>query len=247
MENTGLVGLSRQIALRRELDVVANNVANMNTTGFKGERVMFEEFLMPVARDEGFRGTDRRISFTQDRAVWTDFAAGPTEQTGNPLDVALDGEGFLVVEGQNGERFTRNGSLQINAAGELVTNEGRRVLGQGGPIIFQPGDRDVSIGRDGLITVADGQRGRLRIVGFDQPQRLIKDGGSAFRAPEGVTPVEAPTTRVVQGHIEKSNVRSVTEISRMIELSRAYQSVSSMLERLGDLRRTAVERLGEVQ
>jgi flagellar basal-body rod protein FlgF len=114
-------------------------------------------------------------------------------------------------------------------------------------IILQPGDRDITIGRDGLVSVGDGaQRGRLRLVQFDNPQRLLKAGNSQFQAPEGVQPNPATTPRLVQGHLESSNVKPVVEIARMIEVSRAYQSVSSMLERFGDLRRTAIERLGEV-
>src|SRR6266705_454304 len=137
MENTLLIGLSRQVALRRELDVVANNIANLNTTGFKADGNIFEEYVMPVARDGGFPAADRRLSFVQDRATWLDLGQGPVQQTGNPLDVALDGPGFLAVHTPRGERYTRNGALQINATGELVTAEGYRVLGDAGPIVFQ--------------------------------------------------------------------------------------------------------------
>ncbi len=98
MENALLIGLSRQIALQRELDVVANNIANMNTTGFKADGSVFEEYLMPVARAEQFAAPDRRLSYVQDRATWHDFSQGPIQQTGNPLDVAIDGDGFLVVQ-----------------------------------------------------------------------------------------------------------------------------------------------------
>ena len=97
MENTLLIGLSRQIALQRELDVVANNVANMNTTGYKADGAIFEEYLMPTAQAAGFQGADRRVSYVQDRATWRDFGAGPIRPTGNPLDVAIDGDAFFVV------------------------------------------------------------------------------------------------------------------------------------------------------
>ena len=153
MENASLIGLSRQIALQRELDVVANNIANISTTGFKAEGVVFQEHLMPVASANQFSGTDRKLSYVQDRATWHDLSQGPIEQTGNPLDVALSGDAFLVVQTPRGERYTRNGALQVNAAGELVTSEGYRVLGDGGPIQLQNGDRDVSISTDGTLSV----------------------------------------------------------------------------------------------
>src|SRR6266568_6174773 len=142
---TLLIGLSRQMALQRELDVVANNVANMNTTGYKADGAIFEEYLMPQAQAAGFQGADRRVSYVQDRATWRDFGSGPIRPTGNPLDVAIDGDAFFVVQTPRGERYTRNGAFQINAQGELVTNTGERVVGDGGPIQFQSTDNSISI------------------------------------------------------------------------------------------------------
>ena len=183
MENTLLIGLSRQIALQRELDVVANNVANMNTTGYKADGAIFEEYLMPQAQAAGFQGADRRVSYVQDRATWRDFGSGPIRPTGNPLDVAIDGDAFFVVQTPRGERYTRNGAFQVNAQGELVTNTGERVVGDGGPIQFQSTDNSISINPDGTITAREGSnsrndsaRGRLRLVRFDNVQQLQKDG-----------------------------------------------------------------------
>src|SRR5436309_14780108 len=210
MENASLVGLSRQMALQRELDVVSNNIANLNTTGFKADNVVFQEFLMPGARANQFAGTDRRVSCVQDRATWLDLSQGPVEHTGNPLDVAISGNAFLTVQTPRGERYTRNGALQINAQGQLVTSEGLAVIGQNGPIVFQPNDRDISIGIDGLISVREGQnttdsqRGKLKLASFDQPQRLQKDGTSTYMASPGVTPQVPVNVRVNQGAIEKS-------------------------------------------
>jgi flagellar basal-body rod protein FlgF len=252
MENAALVGLSRQIALQRELDVVANNIANLNTTGYKADNVVFHEHLMPVARANQFRGPDRVLSFVQDRATWLDLAQGPVQQTGNPLDVAISDNAFLTVQTPRGERYTRNGALQINAAGQLVTSEGLPVIGQNGPIVLQAGDRNVAISTDGTISVREGNnttdslRGKLRLATFDQPQRLEKDGTSTYSAPAGVQ-AQAPTTvRVVQGAIEKSNVNGVLEMTRMVEVTRTYTQVASMLQQQSDLRRHSIEKLAEV-
>jgi len=252
MENSLLIGLSRQMTLQRELDVIANNMANLNTTGFKADGNVFHEYLMPVARSDRFTGTDRRLSFVLDRATWHDLSQGPIQQTGNPLDVAIDGMAFLAVQTPQGERYSRNGALQINAQGRLVTSQGYQVVGATGPIQFQPGDRDIAISREGTITVREGTnlaestRGKLRIVGFAQPERLEKDGTTLFRAPAGMGPQEAPSAGVIQGSIEKSNVRSVVEMTRMIDVTRTYQAIAGMLQSEGDLRRTAIEKLAEV-
>jgi flagellar basal-body rod protein FlgF len=253
MENASLVGLSRQIALQRELDVVANNVANLNTTGFKADNVVFHEHLMPVARANAFRGIDRQVSFVQDRATWLDLSQGPLQQTGNPLDVSVSGSAFLTVQTPRGERYTRNGALQINSQGQLVTSEGLQVIGQSGPIVFQPNDRDISIGLDGTVSVREGtnttdsQRGKLRLVRFDQPQRLQKDGTSTYMAPAGMAAQDAGAdVRVNQGVIEKSNVNSVMEMTRMVEVTRTYTQIASMLQNQSDRRRSAIEKLAEV-
>jgi flagellar basal-body rod protein FlgF len=252
VENALLIGLSRQVALQRELDVIANNVANLNTTGFKADGNIFQEYLNPTARSDRFTGPDRRMSFVLDRATFTNLSQGPVQQTGNPLDVAIDGKAYLAVQTPKGERYTRNGALQINGQGQLVTTEGYQVVGDTGPIVFQPGDTNVSISREGTITVREGtaiaesRRGKLRLVSFAQPQRLQKDGSSMFAAPAGMTPEAAPTAGVIQGSIEKSNVSGVTEMTRMIDVTRSYQAVAGLLQSESDLRRSAIEKLAEV-
>jgi flagellar basal-body rod protein FlgF len=246
MENALLVGLSRQMGLRRSIDVIANNIANLNTTGYKADGLMFEEFAMPAARANAFAGADRRISFVNERATWTNMRAGGAEHTGNPLDIAIDGTAMLTLQTPRGERYTRNGALAINAAGELVTQEGFRVQGEAGPIVFQPQDRNINIARDGSITVGDVGRGKLRLVEFAPAVRLQKDGDSTFMPPQGVAPQPAPLARVTQGAIEKSNVQGVIEMTRMIEATRTYSTVAQLAQQQGDLRKSAIERLAEV-
>ena len=249
MQNAVLVGLSRQVALERELDVVANNVANINTTGYKADGSLFEEFLSSAAR-----GTNAsRVSFVQDRGTWHDMSNGPIEHTGNPLDVAIGGKGFLVVQTPRGERYTRNGSLQISPAGELVTADGYQVLGDGGPIKLQSTDRQVQISADGTISVREGnskvdsQRGKLRLVSFANPAQLQKDGNSTFTVTGGAQAQPAgPSTQLVQGAVEKSNVRGVVEMSRMIEITRSYSQVAAMMQQQTDLGQTSLDKLADV-
>jgi flagellar basal-body rod protein FlgF len=250
MDNTILVGLSRQVALGRELDIVANNIANINTTGFKADGSIFEEYLSPAARTN----VDGKVSFVRDLGTWHDLSQGAVEQTGSPLDIAIDGKGFFVVQTPRGERYTRNGALQVGSNGNLMTADGLPVLGDGGPITLQPNDREISINSNGTISVRagtstiDSVRGKLRIVSFGQSQsmQLTKEGGGMFAAAAGVTPQPDTTSRVAQGAIEKSNVRGVVEISRMIEITRTYTQIATMLQQQSDIRNTAVDKLADV-
>jgi flagellar basal-body rod protein FlgF len=254
MENALLVGLSRQMVLARELDVVANNIANTNTTGFKADNSMFEQYLMPVARENRFNTPDRQLAFVNDRGTWHNFQPGAIQQTGSPLDVAIKGDGFLTVQTPDGERYTRNGALQIDAQGQLVTSDGSPVLGDNGPIVFQATDHDISITADGRVTAIDGAttnnaesvRGRIRLVSFDAAQQLQKEGGSLFSAPAGVAPVPDTQSQLVQGSIEKSNVNGVVEMTRLIEISRAYQQVATLLQQQSDLHKNAIQQLANV-
>jgi flagellar basal-body rod protein FlgF len=254
MENALLLGLSRQVALGRELEVVANNLANLNTTGYKADRAIFEQYLMPLASADQFPPNSRQVIFEQDRATWHNLSAGPIQRTGNPLDVAIDGNAFLVVQTAGGQRYTRNGSLQVNAAGTLVTGSGDPVLGVGGPIQFQTTDSNISIGEDGTITVREGSsatsdstRGTLQLVIFNNPDQLRKEGSSLFSAPAGAAPQPAPqTVRMVQGAIEQSNVSAVAEMARMIDITRTYSQIANILQQEASERTGAIDKLAAV-
>jgi len=195
------------------------------------------------------------MHFVQDRGTWLDMSPGTFQQTGNPLDVAVDGQGFLVVQTANGkEGYTRNGALQINAAGELVTSQGDKVMGDSGPIVFQRSDRGIVINPDGTIQVgdatvanSDASRGKLRVVKFANELRLQKQGSNIFTAPVGVSPepVDAKT-RIVQGTIEKSNVQGVLAMTRMVEVTRSYADIAALLQQQDSTRKDAINRLAEV-
>ena len=251
MENTLLIGLARQTTLERQLDVVANNIANVNTTGYKADNSLFEEYLTSGAHEDNFVGSDRRVSYVQDRGTYRDFAQGSADQTKNPLDLAIDGSAFLVVQTPGGERYTRDGGLQLNNQGQLVTVAGNPVLGTGGPIVFQPTDHDINVTPDGTITVVEGNgrtdsiRGKLRLVSFADAQKLLKEGLNLYTAGEGSA---QPDTKSVvrQGFLEKSNVSAVAEMSRMMEVTRAYSQIAAMLQQQGDLHKTAIQQLASV-
>jgi flagellar basal-body rod protein FlgF len=247
MENALLIGLSRQVALAREMDAVANNIANSNTNGFKRRSMLFEEFLGTAARGEARTAQDGRVSFVHDRGTALSFEQGAMEPTGSALDIALDGNAVFVVQNRAGlERYTRNGSLQVNGQGQLVTSDGMRVLSDQGPVQFTPGEQDISIAADGLITTSAGNRGRLRIARVENPQQLTSEGQNLFTSPQPLRPAETREFRILTGMVEKSNVRPVIELTRMMEISRAYQSAASLMQRSDEIRRTAINRLADV-
>lgn len=225
------------------MDVIANNLANISTSGYKAERSLFSEYVMPVAEASTFRMEDRDLSYVWDRGTATDFASGSVKLTGNPLDVALSEDAFFVIETEAGLRYTRNGSFQINPEGFLTNSEGMPVQGEGGPISFENSETDISIAADGTISSSAGVKDKLQAVTFDSPQLLSREGSSLF-AGEGANPTQAAFT---QGALEGSNIKGVIEITEMIQVSRAYQSLANMLKRIDDLRQGAVQKLGTVQ
>jgi flagellar basal body rod protein FlgG len=207
-----------------------------------------------VARENRFRPSDRQVDFVNDRGTWRNTRAGSIQRTGNPLDVAINGDGYIAVQAPGGgTRYTRNGSLQINAQGQLVTTDGSVVLGDSGPIVFQTTDHNVAITPDGRITVVEAgatntesTRGQIRIVSFANPQALQKEGNNNYSAPPGVAATPDANSKLIQGSIEKSNVNGVVEISRMIEISRAYSQIALMLQNASDLHKNAISQLAAV-
>ncbi|MDD1527020.1 flagellar basal-body rod protein FlgF [Bradyrhizobium sp. WBOS7] len=251
MQNALLIGLSRQMTLERQMDVIANNVANANTNGFKADHSLFEEYLNSNAREDNFIGADRRVSYVQDRGTFRDVGPGPMEMTKNPLDLAITGDAYFAVQVNGAERYTRDGKFSLNSTGQLVTSDGNLVLGTGGPITFQPTDHDINIAPDGTITVLEGTarndsiRGKIKMVAFDDPAKLTKLGANLYDTGRA-TLQPATKSTVEQGYVEKSNVNSVIEMTRMVEVMRSYSAVANLLQQQSDLHKSAIERLADV-
>ena len=251
MENALLVGLSRQMTLDRQFDVVANNIANINTNGYKADHMLFEEYLNSKAHEDNFKLPDRRISYVQDRGTFRDFTEGALEQTNNPLDVAISGDAFFTVQSGGGERYTRDGNLQLSSTGQLVTASGDPVLGTGGPIVFQPTDHDINVAPDGTVTVLEGTakvdsiRGKIKMVSFDDPAKLTKLGANLYAAGSANQQTDSKST-LQQGYVEKSNVNSVGEMSRMVEVMRSYTAIANLLQQQSDMHKSAIEKLADV-
>jgi flagellar basal-body rod protein FlgF len=242
MDNTLLLALQTQRVLQRRMDVAANNLANVATSGFKADAVIFEE-----VENTGAEAADdpRDIIFVRDVGLMREMEQGPIASTGNPLDVALEGDGFIMVQGEDGRTlYTRDGSFSLTGEGRLVTSEGHAVLSSGGaPIVLDPLGETPSIGRDGAIRVAGVEAGRIGAVSFAAPGALSKVGDNLWDA-QGQPPAEFNGV-VVQGALEGSNVRPVLELTRLIEISRAYQSAAKIVSDADQLRQRAIQQLGQ--
>lgn len=237
MDSPSSVALSGQVARERQMDVLANNIANLSTVGFKGQSMLFAELLS--------NANGARTAYVQDAGTVRDWSQGPLTRTGNSLDVALQGTGFLEVETAAGTRYTRDGRLKLDAQGQLVTLDGEPVLGEGDrPIIVPPGSAGITIGQDGTITTNTGTVGKLAVVSFDELQGLEAETDGLYTTDE--TPAQATDTRVMQGMIEELNVKPVIEMTRLMQASRAVARAKTFQDNEADRHKSAIDRLAKV-
>ena len=243
MDNALYIGLSRQMTLRRELDIVANNIANANTTGFKTEDLMVRTEAAKPARTLG--GTNP-VKFVLDDGVVRDFTQGAMTKTGGDFDLAIEGQGFFKVQTAAGERYTRDGRFTTNPEGKLVTQTGNPVLDEGGgEILIDPKQGPVTVGKDGIVSQGPLALGKIGVVRADDLSTLSKDGDNLYRNTSNAALQQAPNAVVHQGMLESSNVQSVVQITKLIEVQRAYESMAKMMDNTAELTRSAVERLGK--
>ncbi|MDF9864714.1 flagellar basal-body rod protein FlgF [Methylorubrum pseudosasae] len=205
MQNALFVGVSAQTALARELDVIANNMANVSTTGFKARSARFQEYLMPVASADSFQRTDRRLSYVIDQGTPLDLTQGPVEPDSNPMHVALRGDAFLAVQTPQGLRYTRNGAFELDATGNLVTSDGHAVQGDGGPITIGQQETGLAIAPDGTISTNLGIRGRAA------PRHLRQRSGAEVG---GCQPVLVRGARPARGPRCPSGARRAGALQR---------------------------------
>ena len=245
MDNALYVGLSRQMTLRHELDIVANNIANADTAGFKVESLIVE--TKPLASARTLDGP-KPVKFVLDVGVARDFTGGPLHSTGAPLDLGIEGPGFFKVAGPEGEAYTRDGRFRLDEAGKLTTQAGHAILDAGGgEIVIDPLKGGVKIATDGTISQGSEQVGRVAVVTFDALSVLEKAGDNLLHNTSNQQPQPATSSLVHQGMLEGSNVNSVAEITRMIEVTRAYESMAKMMDSTAELSRRSIERMGRVQ
>jgi flagellar basal-body rod protein FlgF len=232
MDNSIYIALSRQLALFRDMEVTAGNIANANTTGYSSEHIMFSSYLTKDVN----QGNRNDMAFAHDIASFRNTETGTMQVTGNPLDLAINGQGYFVVETPLGTRYTRAGNFQIDGNGTLTSAEGYPVLDNSGQQISFPDDaRVIEVGSLGNLKINGEDFATLGVVEFENEQ-LLERLNSGLYASE-ITPVQSETVAVIQGSLENSNVQPVLEMTHMIEVSRAVANTAKFVEIMYDLQR----------
>ncbi|MCD8570265.1 MAG: flagellar basal-body rod protein FlgF [Alphaproteobacteria bacterium] len=242
MENSMYLGLSRQMVLRTNMNIIANNVANMNTPGYRGQNTLFKEYVSDP------RGADDPLSFVYDYGQYQDSKQGPLSPTSNPLDVALNGPGYMKIQAPGGQTaYTRAGNFQIRQDGTLVTSRDHPVLSNGGaPIVIPQNAGEISIDDTGrIVTATQGEVGQIGIAEFENIQNLTPQGDNLYTT--DAAPLPPTKTKMKQGYIEGSNVEGVLEMTRMIETLRDYQSVQRLMDSENERLRSAIRKLSGSQ
>jgi len=237
MDTTTYVALSGEFARDQEMAVLANNIANMSTPGFKGERMMFEEYLASSP-------AGNKISYVVQAGNNHDMSQGPITQTGNSLDVALNGVGWLSVTTPNGTQYTRDGHLELDPQGELVTSNGYLLQGDGGaPIVVPPNAGQVTIAPDGTVATQQGSIGHIPVVDFANPQLMTAESNGLYNTTEAPQPVT--TTQIMQGAVEGSNIQPVLAMTRLMTAAREMTAAKNFGDAENTRLKTAIERLGK--
>ncbi|WP_207462092.1 flagellar basal-body rod protein FlgF [Azospirillum sp. SYSU D00513] len=234
LENASYAALSSLKALRTRSEITANNVANMNTAGFKVERQIIHERELSSGKD--------KVSYALDIGSYTDMSAGAMRRTDDPFHVALDGDGFLVVQTPEGPRYTRDGRLQRAPDGTLTTVSGRPILNDnGGPIVIPQGVGRIQIAEDGTILAGGQPLDQLGVVRFPESRPMSRQAEGLFNTDEA--PQIAQMTRVQQGMLENSNVQAISEMVNLMQLEQDYQAVTNLDKESEEVARKALNAL----
>ena len=227
MDNTSYVALSRQNALQKQMDVIANNMANLNTVGFKAEEMMVAEADVKTKSDTTPFG--RQVAFVRNQGTVRDTKEGSLQKTGAPLDVAIHGNGYFNLDSPGGARYTRAGHFRLDENGMIVSGEGYPVLqANGTPIIVAPNEAQINIANDGTVSTENGQIGQMRIVNFANEQDLKKAGDGTYITNATANTVARPY--LTQGMLEDSNVEAISQMTAMLQVQRNYQSIQNILD-----------------
>jgi flagellar basal-body rod protein FlgG len=244
--NSGMYSaVSGNIASMQRMDVITNNLANINTSGYKKDRMIFDSLLNSAKNPTLPAGSMTDNPVLTGFTIETDFSAGPQKQTGNPLDLSLDGDGFFVVNTPQGKAYTRQGNFHIDAGGRLVTADGYELQGSGGPLTVKGGN--ISIDSQGGVFVDGVQAGTIDIADFPRPYQLQKIGSALF-VPSGAETAEQPAanTRIVQGAIEGSNVQPIQEMVTLMANTRFYEQCVKTIQSYDQMAAKAANELGKV-
>jgi flagellar basal-body rod protein FlgG len=244
--NSGMyAAVSGNMVSMQRMEVITNNLANINTVGFKKDRLVFDTMLNSAKNPTQPAGTLTDLSPLIDYAVEPDFSAGPLKQTSNPLDLALDGNGFFVVKTPQGKAYTRQGNFHLDGKGKVVTSDGFEVQAGGGPIVIKGGK--VEINEKGEVSVDGQQVSTLSVVDFPRPYQLQKIGSALFvPSGPGMTGQPAIGAQVRQGALEDSNVQALMEMVNLIATTRLSESCDKTIQSYDEMASKAANDLGRV-
>ncbi|TNE66490.1 MAG: flagellar hook-basal body complex protein [Alphaproteobacteria bacterium] len=248
MDTALYVGLAHRAALQRRMDVVAHNIANMSTTAFNKEKVIFQQYLIDVPGAAATTGG--KIASVIDKGVMRNLDTGTLIPTDNPLDVFIHGRGYLSVQGTDGKTvYTRNGRMMIDSESELALLSGEKVLDENGQTIqFDPEDIDVHISSDGVISTNNGEKGNIGLVSFSNEQNMKRRGSSLYETDQAPIARENMTGVKLQSKaIESSNVNAIESMVEMIDVMRAYEKASKSGSDYEEMRKDSLDRLARVQ
>lgn len=235
MGETTLIDLSHMMALQRRLDVAANNVANVETGGFRAQHLSFQEYLKSEKAQEVGVKPERPLSLVDAAFAYTTSSAGVIRTTGNPLDLAINGNAYFVVQTAEGERYARDGSFGLDGAGRLVTMDGQPVLADSGVVTIPLQSGEITISAEGQISTKLGALGRLRLASFSERANLQAAGANLFRSDLPPNAAKGGAATILQGMIEKSNVEPAVEMSRLAEINRSYEMAAKLLKNSQDV------------
>ncbi|MFC0407520.1 flagellar hook-basal body complex protein [Roseomonas elaeocarpi] len=241
MDNAGYIALSRLAAQARATEVLANNMANADTPGFQAVRPIFASF-MDRQHDVDAPASGQSMAMSWDRATWRDEAAGPIQTTGNPLDVAISGEGFFALQTPKGERYTRAGRFTLGQDGTVMDADGNALMGTtGAPLQVGVGDTRLTISGEGVLSSENGEIGRIRVVRFADGQKPRAEGDRLLSTED--PPEEMARPALVQGAVEGSNVKPILEMTRLTDTQREFEFAAQFVEREDQRIRDAVDRI----
>ena len=237
MDITSNVATSRLVAQQRAMDVIADNVANANTPGFRAERVQFSDWLSRQST-----APERTVAYTQDRATWREQQSGTLTHTGNPLDLALTNDGYFTVNTPRGPRLTRDGRFSLLPSGTVADSAGDALLDSNGqPVQLSQTDTIITVAGDGTISSENGQLAKVGVVKPNDPMQLAAEGNTLFRSGSATAPVATPN--VVQGAVEDSNVQPVREVTRMMDGERQFQFMIQFIQAESDRQQSVIDKL----
>jgi flagellar basal-body rod protein FlgF len=243
MDQISVIAASGLRARMESLDMLANNIANTSTTGYKGDGEFYTLFTSEAAKGDG-ESPDATMPMIQ--RPWTDFSQGTLQPTNNPLDFGLSGKGFFAIQGPSGPLYTRNGSFQVASTGTLTTSDGYPLLERNGQPLKGDPSKPVEVSLDGSVRQSGQLLGQLKLVDFKDASVLTKQGNNYFRNNSTQAPADAIEIQVHQGKVEASNVSASQAAVRLVSVMRQFEMMQKAISISGDMSRKAIEEVAHV-